>query len=130
LVEIQQNSDTTYRVFDWNRLDDQGKPRQLHVDQALQSIDFDDRTPSLVRPDAELLVKDKLFEIHKWDLGERREIVPAGQFAIVFCLTGGVRCAGNDFTPGEFFLIPASMKDREVQPSANQTSLLRVTIPL
>src|SRR4029453_17011243 len=42
LVEIQQSSDTTYRVFDWNRVDDQGRPRQLHVDQALQCIDFND----------------------------------------------------------------------------------------
>ena len=40
LIEIQQNSDTTYRVFDWNRLDDKGKQRQLHIDQALQCIDF------------------------------------------------------------------------------------------
>ena len=36
LVEIQQNSDTTYRVFDWNRVDQNGKGRELHVDQALE----------------------------------------------------------------------------------------------
>src|SRR5207244_8738626 len=43
LVEIQQNSDTTYRVFDWNRVDQlTGKPRQLDVDQALECIDFTD----------------------------------------------------------------------------------------
>ena len=52
LVEIQQNSDTTYRVFDWNRVDDQGNPRQLHVDQALQCIDFNDIGPKLVEPKA------------------------------------------------------------------------------
>src|SRR5437764_1033305 len=47
LVEIQQNSDTTYRVFDWNRVDHStGKPRQLHVDQALESIDFSDVAPT------------------------------------------------------------------------------------
>src|SRR4030095_16304170 len=41
LIEIQQNSDTTYRVFDWNRIDPTtGKPRELHVEQALQCIDF------------------------------------------------------------------------------------------
>lgn len=40
LAEIQQSSDTTYRVFDWNRVDSDGKPRQLHVEQALASIDF------------------------------------------------------------------------------------------
>src|SRR5881296_3045119 len=43
LVEIQQNSDTTYRVFDWNRIDQAtGKPRQLHIEQALQCIDLKD----------------------------------------------------------------------------------------
>ncbi|PYI99700.1 MAG: hypothetical protein DMF00_10350 [Verrucomicrobia bacterium] len=40
LIEVQQNSDSTYRVFDWNRVDDRGKPRQLHIEQALQCIDF------------------------------------------------------------------------------------------
>ena len=55
LVEIQQSSDTTYRVFDWNRVDDQGDPRQLHVDQALQCIDFDDVGPKLIEPEGELL---------------------------------------------------------------------------
>src|SRR5437870_1795892 len=44
LIEIQQNSDTTYRVFDWNRTDVNGKPRQLHTKHALQCIDFNDVT--------------------------------------------------------------------------------------
>src|SRR5438045_6180467 len=62
LVEIQQNSDTTYRVFDWNRVDEStGKPRPLHVDQALECIDFNDVAPKLLEPKAELLVKHALF---------------------------------------------------------------------
>src|SRR5437867_3299150 len=65
LVEIQQNSDTTYRVFDWNRLDDKGRPRRLHLDQALESIDFDDVQPQLIEPKGELLVKTALFEIQR-----------------------------------------------------------------
>jgi len=40
IAEIQQNSDTTYRVYDYGRVDDSGKPRQLHIEQALESIDF------------------------------------------------------------------------------------------
>ena len=51
IFEIQQNSDTTYRVFDWNRLDRDGKARQLHLPQSLASIDFADFEPSLL-PDA------------------------------------------------------------------------------
>src|SRR4051812_75155 len=42
IFEIQQNSDTTYRVFDWNRIDAQGKARELHIEKSLASIDFND----------------------------------------------------------------------------------------
>jgi mannose-6-phosphate isomerase len=48
IFEIQQNSDTTYRVFDWNRVDAAGKPRQLHLAESLKSIDFADFQPSLL----------------------------------------------------------------------------------
>ena len=130
LVEVQQNSDTTYRVFDWNRLDEHGKPRALHIDQALASIDFNDVEPTLIEPDGELLVRHELFEVQKWDLDSAREIIPHGQFAIVFCLSGKVRCGGAAFKPGEFFLVPAQMRIREVVPLESDASLLRVTIPL
>ena len=129
LVEIQQNSDTTYRVFDWNRLDEHGKERALHVDDALASIDFDDVQPALIQADGELLVRHKLFEIQKWDLGSPREMVPAHQFAIGFCLMGKMRCGESDIRPGEFFLIPAEMRNREIEAIEPDTSLLRVTIP-
>src|SRR5205085_1887847 len=49
IFEIQQNSDTTYRVFDWNRPGLDGKPRALHVDASMQSIDFDDVEPAIAR---------------------------------------------------------------------------------
>jgi mannose-6-phosphate isomerase len=129
LVEVQQNSDTTYRVFDWNRKDHSGKARQLHVDQALESIDFNDVAPKLLEPRSEVVVRDPLFEIQKWNLDSPREIAPRGQFAIVCCLTGAVSCAGVDLRPGEFFLVPASLQDRQLQPRSNGTTLLRITIP-
>jgi mannose-6-phosphate isomerase len=129
LIEIQQNSDTTYRVFDWNRRDDTGKQRQLHIDQALQCIDFSDVRPRLVQPEGELLLRDNLFEIRKWDLHSTREIASRGQFAIACCLTGSMRCAGVDLRAGEFFLIPASLLDRQLKPISNGTSLLLITIP-
>src|SRR4029077_7963157 len=62
LIEIQQNSDTTYRVFDWNRTDPAtGTKRALHVEQAIQSIDFEDVRPKLIQSEGELLVSDRLF---------------------------------------------------------------------
>jgi mannose-6-phosphate isomerase len=129
LVEIQQNSDTTYRVFDWNRADQQSTPRQLHIDEALQSIDFNDVTPGLAQPKGELLVRNELFEIEKWNLEAPREIAPAGKFAIVYCISGSLRCADVDLRPGEFFLVPAMLQDRQLKPLRGDTMLLRVTIP-
>jgi mannose-6-phosphate isomerase len=129
LVEIQQNSDTTYRVHDWNRVGENGRPRQLHVDQALQSIDFNDVAPGLTQPEGELLVRYHLFEIQKWNLDATREIVPISQLAIICCLTGSVRCVDVDLRPGEFALIPAALQDRRVQPREEGTTLLRITIP-
>jgi mannose-6-phosphate isomerase len=129
LVEIQQNSDTTYRVFDWNRTDDSGKARELHVDQALRCIDFDDVQPQSIKPDGERLARCEHFEIQKWNLADAREVAPAGEFAIIGCLTGAVRCVDVDLRPGDFALIPACLQDRQLHPRANDTSLLRVTIP-
>src|SRR5436189_1147939 len=127
LIEVQQNSDTTYRVFDWNRVDDKGKQRQLHIDQALQCIDFNDVAPKLVEPQGELLVRHKLFEVQKWNLAGPREISSRGSFAIVCCLTGSLRCGDADLSPGEFCLVPASLQARKFQPKCKGTSLQRIT---
>jgi mannose-6-phosphate isomerase len=130
LIEVQQNSDTTYRVFDWNRVDQEtGKPRQLHVEQALESIDFSDIAPKLVEPSGELFIRHELFEIQKWNLDSPREVTPLGEFAIVGCLSGALNCADVDLGPGEFFLVPASLPDRQLHPRADGTTLLRITIP-
>ena len=130
LIEVQQNSDTTYRVFDWNRVNDKGKPRQLHVAQALQCIDFNDLKPELIEPNGELLIQHELFEIQKWNLDSSRESVPLEQFAVVCCLTGQLACANVVLAPGEFFLVPAQLEDRQLKPLTTETSLLRVTIPV
>ena len=129
LIEIQQNSDTTYRVFDWNRVNDKGNPRRLHVDKAIQCINFNDVTPKLIEPKGELLVKHELFEIQKWSLHQPRDVAPFRQFAIVCCLAGKVSCADVDLAPGQFFLVPAQLQERQLKPLDAQTSLLRVTIP-
>src|SRR5437899_9378850 len=128
LIEIQQNSDTTYRVFDWNRVDDKGKQRQLHIDQALQCIDFEDVQPKLIQSEGELLISHSLFEIRKWTLDGRREVAPLGQFAIICCLTGSLSCASVELAPGEIFLVAAYMESRQLKSTASPTSLLRVTV--
>src|SRR5205085_11261148 len=130
LIEVQQNSDSTYRVFDWNRVDDQGKPRQLHIEQALQCIDFNDVAPKPIEQSGELLTLHQFFEVQKWNLECARDIAPLGEFAIVLCLTGALQSAGVDLTPGDFFLVPASLQDRSIHPRGKGPSLLRITIPM
>src|SRR6059058_700201 len=129
LIEVQQNSDTTYRVFDWNRVDDKGKQLQLHIDQALQCIDFDDVGPKLVEPRGELLLRNDLFEVQKWNLAAPRKISSKGQFAIVCCLSGAIRCGDADLLPGGCFLVPASLSDQPLQPQREETNLLRLVSP-
>lgn len=64
IYEIQQNSDTTYRVFDWNRIGLDGKPRDLHVEQSLASIDFSDIAPCFQTPGPDgVLVSCPYFEV-------------------------------------------------------------------
>jgi mannose-6-phosphate isomerase class I len=86
--------------------------------------------PEPITPSGELLVRHERFEVQKWSLDAQRAIAPLGQFAIVLCLTGALQCAGVDFTPGEFFLVPASLQDRSIHPRGEGASLLRVTIPV
>jgi len=128
IVEIQQNSDTTYRVFDWNRTDAEGVPRKLHIDQSLRSIDFSDCRPELMTREGESLLRHSLFDVDQWQLTGPRPAAPHGQFAIVVCLTGELRCADVPLRSGECFLVPASLKERELEPAAKETSLLRIRV--
>jgi len=130
LIEIQQNSDTTYRVFDWNRTDAKsGKGRELHVEEAIQCIDFNDVQPKLIQSEGELLLRHNLFEIRKWNVNQSREATPLGKFAIICCLQGTLCCANLELNAGEIFLVPAHLQDRQLKPLMPQTTLLRITIP-
>ena len=71
ILEIQKNSDTTYRVYDWDRLGLDGKPRQLHVEQSLESIDFGDYEPQMTPQDATgCIANSAFFDIVMHDLPE------------------------------------------------------------
>lgn len=122
IFEIQQNSDTTYRVFDWNRLGLDGKPRELHIPQSLASIDFNDFEPSLlprtfvqqgaqqVRP----LVRDPLFTVEVRQAGAGVDVpLRPGKLHIIALLTGRVQVMGGKATvplsQGQFCVVPASL---------------------
>ncbi len=117
LAEIQQASDTTYRVFDWNRLGLDGKPRQLHVQQALASIDYELRGqlhtdgPLSGRPG----IRCDAFGFEKLELNEHDEVVlDDGSPRIVACIQGqgAVRGAGDESIAlplGQSCLLPACL---------------------
>lgn len=85
ILEIQQNSDTTYRVYDWGRVGLDGAPRQLHLEESLQSIDFNDYEPGTLKivPGAQTLADCKEFRIRKFELqpGDRSLELAAGKSA-------------------------------------------------
>lgn len=129
IVEVQQNSDTTYRVFDWNRLGLDGKPRELHIDESMESIDFDDIEPAIAQPRGETIVQCDYFQVEKWTLEKSRSAFDGDGFAIFTMLSGEVECGNARFHAGDFFLVPAILADRALKPVNGRAALLRTTIP-
>ena len=92
ILEIQQNSDTTYRVYDWGRVGLDGQPRQLHIEESLQSIDFKDFEPEPLRRQAgeQTLADCAEFRIRKfeWAAGDGLDL-PAGEEARLLHMVSG-----------------------------------------
>lgn len=110
IFEVQQNSDTTYRVFDWNRLGLDGKPRALHLDESLASINFDDPEPGVVETQGETLVACPHFRVERWEFAEGDAPRSSGTdsaFAVFTVVNGEFECGGVKFVDGNFFLAPA-----------------------
>jgi mannose-6-phosphate isomerase len=109
IVEIQQNSDTTYRVYDFNRPGLDGRLRELHVSQSLASIDFSDIEPAPRPPGDGVVVASDFFTVTRRTLWQDAERLTAeGECAIVCVLTGEAACGAERFGPGSFFLVPAA----------------------
>jgi mannose-6-phosphate isomerase len=138
IFEIQQNSDTTYRVFDWNRVGLDGKPRELHIAQSLASIDFNDFAPALAQGkftgDALIqrcsLVDDPLFKVEtlKLNPGAHDRLKPK-KLQIVAATRGQVEITSGStsvkLSAGQFSLIPADLERTEVL-AKSEAALLRV----
>ncbi len=106
IVEIQQNSDTTYRVFDFNRTGPDGSPRALHIDESMASIDWDDVEPPLHQGDGPI-ADTPYFRVCERTLTSSAVVTAPGECAVVAVVDGEVRCGDARFPPGSFFLVPA-----------------------
>jgi len=110
IAEIQTPSDTTYRVFDWNRVEENGKPRPLHIEEAMESIHFDPSGDNLTVTTACRLADCKYFKVDKVrQMPDCRLPFSAGGMKVLIILSGSGEAAGAaaDFKAGDTVLVPA-----------------------
>lgn len=141
VCEVQEYSDLTYRVYDYGRVDSRGKLRELHVEKALQVMDFGKpargKVPSLLLSTEgalrSLLAACRYFATERWECSGKCEIaVDPERFELIVILEGAGSLAWPDSTAryrrGECWLVPASQGRIDVFPEA-ATSLIRTFVP-
>lgn len=129
LAEVQQSSDITYRLFDYNRKGLDGKPRELHIDMGLEAVDYkvEDNYRTLYSDcnnKAVQIVKTPYFSIRVMELSKpfHRNLLKYDSFVISLCVEGDclihVRSTGEDYVlrEGNSTLIPAIIADYDVKP--------------
>ncbi|HZZ18608.1 MAG TPA: type I phosphomannose isomerase catalytic subunit [Opitutaceae bacterium] len=132
ILEIQQNSDTTYRLYDWGRVGLDGKARTLHIEESLTSIIWDEEPPALVRaaPTSGTIAACDEFEIRRMVIGKGESIhFKAGeQPRILSVAAGGVTIVGanpaKSLVMGDNAILPWSA---ELEFTAPEPSIVLVT---
>lgn len=138
LFEIQQKSDLTYRVYDYDRRDSQGNLRELHVDRALDVTNYVAAASAKVEPQPlddgrELLTQCPYFVMERWTLNQPRQAATdGGSFEILTLIDGAaVFMADHDqlrLERGDSLVLPASMGQYQLAPEPSAT-LLRCYVP-
>ena len=113
ILEIQQNSDTTYRVYDWGRVGLDGTPRELHIDESVKSTDFNDFEPQTLKPSNEseqILAQSGVFDLRKVQLAAGETLIFAAGAPRILSVVSGQLKADDDATleGGDNALLPAS----------------------
>ncbi len=114
IYEIQQSSDTTYRLYDWGRLGLDGKPRPLHLEKGIQVANLD-ALPAVKKPQGSLLVAGDYFRSWRHQLdGGSLQIDSQDKFQCLTCIAGSIRVDAErspslQLTLGESALIPACL---------------------
>lgn len=110
VAEIQQNSDTTYRVYDWDRLDEQGRGRELHIAEALDVIDFSEQALDRAYHFARCA---NYFQLEVVEKGQGIKLDLQNRFMILTSFGGGAEIIWENTTtkldPGQSCLLPASL---------------------
>ena len=137
ILEIQQNSDTTYRLYDWGRLGLDGQPRELHVEQALAVSDWTDYAPNsavdapvaITGGTSTTLARCQYFVVEKLDLHGKYSSATDGEtFIVVNCVNGGglLTWAGGDeqVKLGDSLLLPAALGEYSLIPDGNASFVI------
>lgn len=137
LAEVQQSSDVTYRIYDYNRVGLDGKPRELHTELAAKALSYqvedEYRTEySTEENRANRVVESPFFSVRVTELEEafHRNLVKYDSFIITMCLKGDcrirIRSTQEEVVLKEGFscLIPAAIADYDVIPVAGRTKVL------
>lgn len=144
ILEVQQNSNTTYRVYDWGRVDKSGKPRELHLEQALKVIRWTDPAPARITPTplstkpgalVTELVSSPYFRLESLEITAPFFVQHNGtSFHALFTKQDEIQlmsAAGTVIIPrGRTCLIPASLEQYTLKPNGRQASLLRISVPV
>jgi mannose-6-phosphate isomerase len=119
VAEIQQPSDTTFRLYDWNRRGPDGLPRKLHIEQALEAIDYDygpvsaQQPQPTDRPHVQRLVACDKFLVDRWNFSTAQQAGGDGRCHILLVLVGAIQVegdpAGQPLAPGGVILLPAEL---------------------
>ena len=141
VFEIQQNSDVTFRLYDWGHIDAKtGRPRPLQVDQAFASIDFDGTTGGLVKPVIEVtapVVRERLFDCEHFRLWRLHGVAPfsvrvTGVPRVLVCIQGSGNIEHNEIRyaigKGEVCLLPAEIGVCAFLPG-EEVTLFQIAIP-
>ncbi len=142
LLEVQQNSNTTYRVYDWDRVDANGKPRQLHVDKAMQVINWRDKPAESIKPkqlkttggnDWWKIIDCQYFKMLRVDLKEQETILYDNKsFHVIFALNGTMAIEGNGvevhLNAGMTCLLPAALEKYTIIPLADNTAATQISL--
>jgi mannose-6-phosphate isomerase len=139
IAEIQQSSDTTYRLYDWNRVGHGGRPRQLHLQESLDVIDFD-RGPIAVRTPqptsaghVHQLVSCDKFVVDRWRFDAARSLGGDNRCHLLVPLEGMVSierdASPRPLVPGQTILVPAAAGTVRLDPR-DPVTLLDIYLPL
>ena len=102
IFEVQQSSNTTFRLYDWGRVGADGKPRELHVAKSLQAIDY-----SLKAPEAAAAVKCQFFDFRPVEVSGSLALAACpGSFTVLTAFRGNASVNGVAFAEGESVLVP------------------------